>query len=143
LRRRILLVALAVPAVVACDNTPRPQPTTLATQPHAADYYSKLLQQQLIDPDPVAIQQKLVCEAGRLSAALGPTEAALRMRGVGDSVVQTPAEQGNQKRVADRVGLFQYQMSGPVCDSLNAIAAREVPLPAGPAAAPVPPAKTP
>jgi hypothetical protein len=147
LRRTTLFLPLAAFTIAACDTTPRAKSTTLESQPHAADYYAKLYQRQLTEADPVPTQQALTCEVGRLERALGQAEAAIRVRGANDTIVLTPAEQKNSQRVAGLVGNRQYWADGPVCDALNKVADREVPLTRTAAAAtpgtPPPTASTP
>ncbi len=139
----ILLAAAGVLLLAACDTTPREQPTTVESQPHAADYYSQVLQRQLTEPDPVISQQQLVCEVGRMTKALGGKETALRVRGVTDSVVQTAGELANARRVAAKASTYEFEIAGPICDSLNVIAARIAPMTPTPAGEAVAPKKTP
>ncbi len=127
--RRVRHLVLLGLLLTACGE-PRPKgPShTLTTYPHAADRYARLLRRQLSDSNPIALQQQLSCEAARLIDSLGPDEMQLRVAGVEDSVYRTPAARAARTRVDQVISGRSYEVGGPVCDSLNAIADREDPI---------------
>ena len=129
LQLRWYFIAVNFALLIACSEPP-PQgpPRTLATYPHAADRYARLLQRQLTDSNPIEVQQELSCEAGRLVDVLGGDEMRLRITGVEDSVYRTPAARAARARVEEIVSGRSYEVGGALCDSLNAIADREDPI---------------
>jgi hypothetical protein len=119
-----LLLCLA-----ACgEPLPKGPARTLTTYPDAADRYARLKRRQLSDSNPVAIQEQVMCEIARMGRALGPDEVQLRIAGVEDSLYRTPADRAARARVDAIVSGRSYEVSGPLCDSLNAIADREDPI---------------
>ena len=116
-------------SLLACREAPPRGPSrTVATHPHAADRYARLLRRQLTDSNLVAVQEQLSCEAARLAEALGPEEATLRIIGVEDSTYRTPADRAARARVDEIISGRSYEVYGASCDSLNAVADREDPI---------------
>jgi len=125
--RHFLLGVLAL--LAACAEPPPKGPSrTLATYPHAADRYARLLRRQLTAPHPIDVQQEITCEMGRLADSLGGDEMQLRIAGVQDSIYRTPAARAARARVEKLIWGRSYEVNGPLCDSLNAIADREDPI---------------
>ncbi len=113
----------------ACDPASSRTPaTSLRTYPHALDRYARILRGQLVDPEPVKVEQELACEGSRISDLLGVDEATRRMKGVRDSVLANPRDRAAHERVLRLLSDQVIQYSGPLCDSLNAIADREDPI---------------
>lgn len=129
-RFHISALAAVCMGVAACSSDPLPKgpAKTLKSYPHAADRYARLLRRQLMDPDPVEVEQELSCEQVRMIGALGGDEATLRVVRVEDSVWATAAGRAARPRVLRMVSGQSYQVSGPLCDSLNTIANREDPI---------------
>lgn len=124
----VLVVGLAALAVACAEPRPKGLARTVASQPHAADRYARILERQLTDSNAQALEQERVCEFARMSVALGVDEAELRAYGVEDTVYRTPDARARHAKVRTAVSGRSYETSGPVCDSLNAIADREAPL---------------
>lgn len=125
---RIVTAGLIV-ALGACPSPgPKGPSKTLATYPHAADRYARLLRRQLTSTNPIAFQDSLSCEASRLVDSLGPDEMRLRLQAVEDSTYRSSADSQARVRVDGAVSGRSYEASGAFCDSVNAIADREDPI---------------
>ena len=110
---RMIVLAVCCSAFVACaEPLPQGPAKTLKTYPHAADRYARLLRRQLIDPDPVEVQQELACEDWRLSRVLGVDESTLRVVGVRDTVLATVSARAAHVRVQRMVAGRSYEMGG-------------------------------
>jgi len=102
--------------------------TTVSDQPHATDRYARLLRRQLTDSDPLAVEREITCEVGRIAAAFGGDEAKRRLRPVDDSIVRSAHDRHRYYEIDSMRAFRSFEIGGPLCDSLNAIADREVPV---------------
>lgn len=126
------LLALLSVIIIWCSACGEPRPagpsTTLADQPHALDHYSTLLQRELTDPDPVAVHQEISCEVGRIGCAFGTDEGRRRLGGVEDSVFRSADARAKFARVEDVLVGHDFGVDGAICDSVNAIWNKQLPL---------------
>ncbi len=125
--RRALLVCILAP-IGCADPLPEGPPKTLATHPRAFDRYTRLKLQELTVADPVAVHRELTCEMDRLFTAFERTEGLLRMKTADDSVYGTPAARAKFDTVQKQFYGKGFEVGGPLCDSLQAIANREDPI---------------
>ena len=119
---RSLRVLVLTFALIDC----RGSSTTVSNQPHAADRYARLLRRQLTDGDPMAVHREISCEVGRIAAMFGGDETKRRLTPVRDSIVRSDRRRDYQ--IDSILAGHTFEVSGPLCDSLNAIANREAPL---------------
>jgi hypothetical protein len=120
-RLRVLILTFAL---AAC----RESSTTVSNQPHAADHYARLLRRQLTDSDPKAVQQAITCEMGRIDWAFGGDESRRRLKPVRDSVFRRVEDRRRFNEIDSMLAGQTFEVNGTLCDSLNALANREVPL---------------
>jgi hypothetical protein len=118
---RVLILAFAF---AGC----RGSSTTVSDQPHATDRYARLLRRQLADSDPMAIQRELACEVGRIASAFGGDESKRRLRPVRDSIARSARDRQRYYEIDSMLASRFFEVGGRLCDSLNAMANREVPL---------------
>jgi hypothetical protein len=119
---RSLRVLILTFALADC----RGSSTTVSDQPHATDRYARLLRRQLTDSDPMMVHRAISCEVGRIAAIFGGAETKRRLKPVRDSIVRSNRRRDYQ--IDSILASHTFEVSGPLCDSLNAIADREVPL---------------
>jgi hypothetical protein len=88
------------------------------------------MQRELTDTNPVPTAQLISCEIARLGDAFGSDEMQRRMYSAEDSILKTPALRARADSVDAKLGGpdGSYEIAGPLCDSLNAIANREDPI---------------
>lgn len=103
---------------------------SVATYPHATDRLYRLYRQQLSDPNPFPAEQAIACEQRRMRIALGNDEGKTRADAVLDTVFQTPADRAAHARAQAKLAGAIVYLGGEACDSLDALAQREVPIPA-------------
>ena len=135
MRRPPCWLPLALPTALAlaaaCEGR-REAPPARGGQPYAggevppgADRYARLVREFLTAPDPPAVHQRLTCELWRMAQVLETNEAISRAAWAKAAVVRTRADSAAYERADAASGMRAYQVSGPLCDSLNAVADRE------------------
>ena len=130
LRHRALLVGVL--AAFGCARPPpEGPPKTLAAHPRALDRYARLRLRELVDADPVAVHREVECEVDRILDAFGATEGQLRVMSADDSIYRRPASRARFDTVEAQLVGKGFAGSGPLCDSLKAIANREDPIAPG------------
>jgi hypothetical protein len=83
---------------------------------------------ELVDPDPVAVHREVSCEMFRILDAFGSTEGQLRVLTADDSIYRTPTARARFDSVEAKLAGKGFAGTGPLCDSLKAIANREAPI---------------
>jgi hypothetical protein len=133
---RALLATLLALAPAACGTRESRRPPTpsrsAATHPHATDRLNRLYRQQLTDANPFPAEQAIACERLRIQAFLGNEEGRARADAVLDTVFRTPADRAAHERAQGRLKNAVVYLGGEVCDSLDAMAERELPFSATP-----------
>lgn len=128
---RSAVIAIALSAMLgahtACYDhsriVPREPAASAATDPHATDRFARLVHRQLTDPDPVAIEQELLCESVRLEHTLGGREAELRIREVYDTAYRTAADSAALARVQAALAGHDLGTGGTSCAASDSAAA--------------------
>lgn len=87
-----------------------------------------LVRKQLLDPDPVWVEQEMMCESERMSRALGTSEAAARVSDALDTAYLHHEDSVALRRVAQALGGLTLGTGDHVCDSLIAAADRTDPI---------------
>ena len=132
LRTRAILIAASLYASGACSrpahDAARQRPQSVAEYPHAADRFMLLVRKQLLDPDPVWVEQEMMCESERMSRALGTSEAAARVSDALDTAYLHHEDSVALRRVAQALGGLTLGTGDHVCDSLIAAADRTDPI---------------
>jgi hypothetical protein len=136
-------VSLAITSVVAlvlagCREAPPlpARPTTLATHPHAMERLARLMREEFSAPDPALVEQRIRCENGRVSRALG-ADFRTRLLWLQDSLRdEFSSEQFNQlgQKLAHSASASGYD---PMCRNFDAEAEREAPVTEAEARAPL------
>lgn len=122
-------VALASVACGTRESPPRVPSASVAAYPHATDRLYRLYRRQLTDSNPFPTEQAIACERRRIRIALGSDEGWARTTAVFDTVFRTPADRAAHERAQARLTNAVVYLGGEVCDSLDAVAQRELPLP--------------
>jgi hypothetical protein len=123
------MIAAGALLLAACQPPRSTVPSqSVGTHPRAFDRYARLLQRQLADTNPLPTAQLIACELNRLGSVFGSDELRSRMYPVEDSVWATPALRARADSIDAKLGGHSFEGSGPLCDSLNAIANREDPI---------------
>jgi hypothetical protein len=119
---------LGLVLVAACESRAVGPSLTAKSQPRAADRYARLQAELLTTSEPLRVQQEMSCEGARIVRAFGYNEGRLRLQGVEDSILRDSKARERQRAVSQVLAGNSFSVSGPTCDSLDAAAAREVPL---------------
>lgn len=122
---RLILIVASLSASGACErpaHAPPGRSRSVAQYPHAADRFMLLVRKQLADPDPVQVEQEMMCEGERMSRALGAAEAAGRISGALDTAYLHHDDTVALQRVARELAGRALGTGGHVCDSLIAAA---------------------
>ena len=128
---RVTLIAASLYASGACKRPAHDPPIvqeSVAQYPRAADRFMLLVHKQLSDSDPVRVEQEMMCEGERMSRALGPGEAAARIRGALDTAYLHHDDSLALPRVARALAGHALSTGNHVCDSLIAAADRTDPI---------------
>ena len=107
---------------------PGPPPPSVTHYPRAADRFMMLIRRQLTDADPVQTEQEINCEGERMVRALGPGEAAARIRSALDTAYPHHRDSVALVRVGRMLGGLSFGADPDVCDSLIAAADRVDPI---------------
>jgi len=129
---RFILTVATLFAPGACKRPAHDAPHThsrAATDyPRAADRFILLVRKQLTDPDPVRIEQEMMCEGERMSRALGARQAAARISSALDTAYPYHEDTIALQRVANALAGRALGTGDHVCDSLIAAADRIDPI---------------
>lgn len=126
----------------ACTGPARdaahPLPHSVERYPRAADRFLILVREQLSAPDPVHVEQEIMCEGERMSRALGEAETSVRIRSALDTAYLRHSDSVAFQRVGRALEGHMLGTSDGVCDAL--IAAADSVDPIVPVRRPAPPA---
>lgn len=129
---RVLLILTPFLASGACQrpahDTARATLRSLQQYPHAADRFMLLVRKQLLDPDPVFVEQQIMCETDRMSRALGEAEAEARILTALDTAYLRHDDSVALQRVSSALAGRVLGTGDQVCDSLIAAADRTDPI---------------
>lgn len=129
---RLTLMVASLYASGACrrpaHDALRPRPQSVAQYPRAADRFMLLVRKQLSDPNPVWVEQEMMCESERISRALGASEAAARVSDALDTAYTHHEDTLSLQRVARALAGRTLGTGDHVCDSLIAAADRTDPI---------------
>lgn len=106
----------------------RARARSLEQYPRAADRFILLVRKQLWDPDPVSVEQQMMCESERMSRALGAAEAEVRILTALDTAYLHHDDSVALERVGRALAGHVLGTGNDVCDSLIAAADRTDPI---------------
>jgi len=129
-RKLTLLIALFAPG--ACQrpahNSRSSVPSRVVQYPRAADRFILLVRKQLTAADPAEVEQQILCEAERVSRALGDAETSIRLRSALDTAYARRSDSLLFERVSRSLAGRVLGTGDHVCDSLIAAADRIDPI---------------
>jgi len=96
--------------------------------PRAADRFILLVRKQLTAADPAEVEQQILCEAERVSRALGDAETSIRLRSALDTAYARRSDSLLFERVGRSLAGRVLGTGDHVCDSLIAAADRIDPI---------------